>query len=76
MDSWGLPSWENLPENSLPENLPANAREARYAILIPASGRSPEVGNGNPLCYSCLENSMNKGAGGLQSMGVQRVGQD
>ena len=26
--------------------------------LIPASGRSPGEGNGNPLQYSCLENSM------------------
>ena len=30
--------------------------------LIPVSGRSPRVGNGNPLQYSCLENSMDKGA--------------
>ena len=26
--------------------------------LILMSGRSPEEGNGNPLQYSCLENSM------------------
>ena len=25
---------------------------------IPASGRAPGEGNGNPLQYSCLENSM------------------
>ena len=30
--------------------------------LIPVSGRSPGGGNGNPLQYSCLENSMNRGA--------------
>ena len=30
--------------------------------LIPASGRSPGEGNGNPLQYSCLENSMDGGA--------------
>ena len=29
---------------------------------IPGSGRSPEEGNGNPLQYSCLENSMDGGA--------------
>ena len=29
--------------------------------LIPGLGRSPEVGNGNPLQYSCLENSMDRG---------------
>ena len=30
--------------------------------LIPGSGRSPGGGNGNPLQYSCLENSTNRGA--------------
>ena len=30
--------------------------------LIPGSGRSPGEGNGNTLHYSCLENSMNRGA--------------
>ena len=30
--------------------------------LIPGSGRSPGEGNGNPLQYSCLENSMGRGA--------------
>ena len=30
--------------------------------LIPGSGRSSGEGNGNPLRYSCLENSMDRGA--------------
>ena len=30
--------------------------------LIPGSGRSPGVGNGNPLQYSCLGNPMDRGA--------------
>ena len=30
--------------------------------LIPGSGRSPGVGNGNPLQYSRLENFMDRGA--------------
>ena len=30
--------------------------------LIPGSGRSPGEGNGFPLQYSCLENSMDRGA--------------
>ena len=30
--------------------------------LIPGSGRSPGEGNGNPLKYSCLESSMDRGA--------------
>ena len=40
------------------KNLPANARDTG---LIPGSGRCPGVGNGNPLQYSCPENSMDRG---------------
>jgi len=44
---------------------------------IPGSGRFPGEGNGNPLQYSCLENSMDGGAWcGLLSMGLQRVRHD
>ena len=43
---------------------------------IPWSGRSPGEGNGNPLQYSCLENSWMEKPGRLQSMGSQRVGHD
>ena len=41
---------------------PANAGDIRDGGSIPGLGRSPEVGNGNPLHYSCLENSMDRGA--------------
>ena len=44
------------------KNLPANAGDIRDASLIPGLGRSPGEGNGNPLQYSCLENSMDRGA--------------
>ena len=40
----------------------ANAGDVRDTHLIPGSGRSPGGGNGNPLQYSCLENSMDRGA--------------
>ena len=43
---------------------------------IPGSGRSPGGGHGNPLQYSCLENSMDRDTGKLQSMGLQRVGRN
>ena len=43
------------------KNLPANAGDIRDVGLIPGSGRSPRVGNGNSLQYSCLENSMDRG---------------
>ena len=41
------------------KNLPAKAGDMSS---IPGSGRSPVEGNGNPLQYSCLENSMDRGA--------------
>ena len=41
------------------KNLPANAGDASS---IPGLERSPARGNGNPLQYSCLENSMDRGA--------------
>ena len=44
------------------KNLPANAGDARDTGLIPGLGRSSGVGNGNPLQYSCLENSVDRGA--------------
>ena len=43
-------------------NPPANAGDERDADSVPGSGRFSEVGNGNLLQYSCLENSMNRGA--------------
>ena len=52
----------------------ASARNAGDPGSIPESGRSPGEGNGNPLQYSCLENSWMEEPGGLQSMGLQRVG--
>ena len=42
------------------KNLPANAGDARDSGLIPGLGRSLGVGNGNPLQYSCLGNSMDR----------------
>ena len=42
---------------------------------IPGLGRSSGEGNGNPLQYSCLENSTEE-PGRLKSMGSQRVGHD
>ena len=44
------------------KNPPANAGDARDSILIPGHGRSPGEGNGSPLQYSCLEDSMDRGA--------------
>ena len=46
----------------LVKNLPANAGDIRDMDLIPGSERFPGEGNGNPLQYSCMENSMDRGA--------------
>ena len=40
---------------------------------MPGLGRSPGEGNGNLLQYSCMENFMDRGAGGLQSMGHKEL---
>ena len=44
------------------KNPPANAGDIRDLDSIPESGRSLGGGHGNPLQYSCLENSMDRGA--------------
>ena len=49
----GFPRWLDCKESA------CNAGDLGS---IPASGRSPGKGNGNPLQYSCLENSMGRGA--------------
>ena len=54
----GLPRWHSGIES---------ACQCRRRRLIPGQGRSPGEGNGNLLKYSCLENSMDRGA--WQSMG-------
>ena len=41
------------------KNLPA---AQKISASIPGLGRSPGEGNGNPLQYSCLENSIDRGA--------------
>ena len=44
------------------KNRPANAGDTRDVGLIPGLGKSPGVGNGDPLRYSCLESPMDRGA--------------
>ena len=51
-------------------NLPAGVGDARDASSVLGSGRSLGVGNGNPLQYSCLENSIDRGARGPTVHGV------
>ena len=44
------------------KNLRANAGDERDVGLIPVLGRFCGGGNGNPLQYSCLKNSVDRGA--------------
>ena len=44
------------------KNLPVNAEDARDVGSIPGLGIPFREGHGNPLQYSCLENSMDRGA--------------
>ena len=54
------------------KNTSANAGNARDVDLIPGSGRSPAEGSGNPVQYSCLENSMDRGAWQATVRGVAK----
>ena len=44
------------------KNLSTNAGDVRDVGSIPGLGRSPGEGNGSLLQYSCLEDSMDRGA--------------
>ena len=74
---WGpeIPVFISPLEDSLiaqsEENLPASAGDQ---VSIPGSGRYPGEGNGNPLQYSCLENSMDRGAWWATVHGVAKSG--
>ena len=63
-----------FPGGSEVKNPPANAGDTSS---IPGLGRSPEVGNGNPLQYSYLGNIMDrKSLASYSSWGCKTVGQD
>ena len=51
---------------------PANAGDLKGTSSISGSGRSPGEGNGNPLQYSCLENSMVRGTWWATVLGVSK----
>ena len=58
------------------KNPPTKAGDIRDVGSIPASGRSPGGGDGNPLQYSCLDNPMDRRAWQAMIHGVTRVGHD
>jgi len=53
---------EDFPGSAVVKDPPANPGATGDASLIPGLGRSLRGGNGNPLQYSCLENSTDRGA--------------
>ena len=54
------------------KNPPAHAGDTRDMGSISGLGRSPEEGNDNPIQYSCLENSMDRGAWRVTVHGVAK----
>ena len=56
-----LPRWLSGKKKKK-KNLPACAGDAGDSGLIPGLGRYPREGNGNPLQYSSLGNSVDRGA--------------
>ena len=46
----------DFPGGVVVKKPPANAKDVRNAGSIPEWGRSPEIGHGDPIQYSCLEN--------------------
>ena len=54
--SVGLPQWLSSKESTF------NAGVKEDLVLIPGSGTFPGGGHDNPAQYSCLENSMDRGA--------------
>ena len=49
-----------------------SAEDTGDMCSVPGSGRSPGGGNGNPLLYSCLENSVDRGTWWATAHGLQK----
>ena len=61
-----------FPGGVVVKNTSANAGGVRDASSFPGAGRSPAGGNGNPLPYSCLENTRDRGAWWPAAHGVAK----
>ena len=58
-----------FPDGTVVKNLPANAGDVSS---IPELGKSSGVENGNPLQYSCLKNSMDRGTWWAKVQGIAK----
>ena len=67
---------EGFPGGSVVKNPPDNAGDLRDAGSIPGLGRSPGGGHGNPLSVLAWRLPWTEEPGGLQSIGLHRVGHD
>ena len=61
----------NFPHSSVDKECVCNTGDPGS---IPGLGKPPGEGNANPLQYSCLENSMGRGAWHATVHGVTRIG--
>ena len=66
------PDLQGLPDGTVVKNSPVNAGDAGDTGSIPGSERPLGRRNGNPLQYSCLENSMDRGAWQAAAHGVAK----
>jgi len=64
------PDIQGLPDGSAGEESACTVGDTGS---VPGSGRSPGRGNGNPLQYSCLENSMDRGTWWAAVQGVTKI---
>ena len=62
LGSLGHKPWRSTVSGASGSDGKESACSVRDPGLIPGLGRSPGEGNSNPLQYSCLENSMDRGA--------------
>ena len=75
MQCFGITIQCNFPGGSDGKESACNAGDIRDMGSIPGSGRSPGRGNGNPLqSILAWKIPQTVGPGGLQSMGLRRVG--
>ena len=61
-----------FPGSAMVKNLPTNVGDIRDMGSISGLGRSPGVRNDNPLQYSCLESSMDRGTWRATVYGVPK----
>ena len=62
----------SFPGGTVVKNPPASTEDTRVTDSVPGLGRSPGVGNSNPLQYSCLETSLDREASWVTVHGVAK----